>query len=98
MYAITFDFDTALLQQNYQTATGSSSYQNAYSLIGTFLQNHGFTWTQGSVYFGNPNYVDAVKCVLAVQKLSNTYAWFKPSVRDIRMLRVEDNNDLMPAL
>ena len=26
------------------------------------------------------------------------YDWFAPSVRDIRMLRIEDNNDLMPAI
>ena len=24
--------------------------------------------------------------------------WFAPSVTDIRMLRIEDNNDLMPAV
>jgi virulence-associated protein VapD len=36
--------------------------------------------------------------VLAVQDLAKSYAWFSPSVRDIRMLRIEDNNDLMPAV
>ncbi|EFX0967648.1 virulence factor, partial [Citrobacter freundii] len=24
--------------------------------------------------------------------------WFAPSVQDIRMLRIEENNDLMPAV
>jgi len=42
--------------------------------------------------------VDAVTCVLAVQELSRTFPWFAASVRDIRMLRIEDNNDLKPAL
>jgi virulence-associated protein VapD len=49
------------------------------------------------VYFGNEK-VDAVTCVLAVQELTRTYSWFGPSVRDIRMLRIEDNNDLLPAV
>jgi virulence-associated protein VapD len=26
------------------------------------------------------------------------FDWLAPSVRDIRMLRIEDNNDLMPAI
>jgi virulence-associated protein VapD len=42
--------------------------------------------------------VDAVACVLAVQELASRYDWFTPSVRDIRMLRIEENNNLMPAV
>jgi virulence-associated protein VapD len=52
---------------------------------------------QGSTYFGNDT-VDAVKCVTAVQRLSRKYPWFKAAVRDVRMLRIEENNDLMSAL
>ena len=40
----------------------------------------------------------AVKCVLAAQTLSKEYDWFKPSVSDIRMLRIDELNDLAPAL
>ncbi|MCA3630501.1 MAG: hypothetical protein IOC35_09300, partial [Methylobacterium sp.] len=42
--------------------------------------------------------IDTVKCQTTVQKLALTYDWFAPSVRDIRMLRIEDNNDLTPAI
>ena len=49
------------------------------------------------MYFGGAN-ITAVQCVLAAQKLSATYAWFKPSVRDFRMLRIEEMNDLGPAI
>jgi virulence-associated protein VapD len=49
------------------------------------------------VYFGDDT-VDAVRCVLAVQDLTRTYVWFRAAVRDTRMLRIEDNNDLMPAV
>jgi virulence-associated protein VapD len=94
MFAVAFDLDTEILARTY----GAPSYNNAYGDIRQFLQSKGFDWQQGSVYFGNPEKVDAVKCVLAIQELSKKYSWFAASVRDIRMLRIEDNNDLRPAL
>ena len=93
MYAIAFDMDTALLEKAYPNV----SYNNAYAEIAKYLRNLGFERQQGSVYFGDAT-VDAVKCVLAVQSLTRDFAWFGPSVRDIRMLRIEDNNDLKPAI
>lgn len=92
-YAIAFDLDTEMLRQTYPTA----SHNNAYADIRRVLEPLGFNWQQGSVYFGNPD-INAVQCVLAAQKLSNNYPWFKASVRDIRMLRIEEMNDLAPAL
>ena len=93
MYAISFDLDTGVLQEVY----GSPSWRNAYMEIRRTLAEAGFDWPQGSVYFGNAG-VDAVTCVLAVQKLAREYPWFRPAVRDIRMLRIEENNDLGPAV
>src|SRR5260363_165314 len=93
MYAISFDLDTEQLKQQYP----NDSWQNAYDDIRKELMPLGFTWQQGSVYFGDEN-MNAVKCVLAAQVLSKAYPWFKSSVRDIRMLRIEDINDLSPAL
>ena len=92
-YAIAFDLDTETLQQAYP----NPSWNNAYGDIRKVLEPLGFTWQQGSVYFGNEQ-MNAVKCVIAAQKLSGTYSWFKASVRDIRMLRIEEMNDLEPAL
>jgi virulence-associated protein VapD len=94
MYAIAFDLDTATLQQAYHTPT----YTNAYNDIRARLVNrHGFAWQQGSVYFGGET-VNAVSCVVAVIDLTNTFPWFAASVRDIRMLRIEEQNDLRPAI
>ena len=93
VYAIAFDLDTEQLQLQYPNI----SWQNAYGDIKKVLLPLGFTWQQGSVYFGLPG-MDAVKCVLAAQALSQTYPWFKTCVRDIRMLRIEELNDLAPAL
>jgi virulence-associated protein VapD len=91
-YAISFDLDTEQLKQTYP----NSSWQNAYGDIKKVLVPLGFDWQQGSVYFGKD--INAVQCVLAAQTLSKTYSWFKPCIRDIRMLRIEELNDLTPAL
>ncbi|PEI09310.1 virulence factor [Pseudomonas putida] len=93
MYAIAFDLDQAMLKDTYHNA----SYQNAYGDIKKALEEKGFTRQQGSVYFGGPE-MTAVKCVLAAQALSRDFPWFKPSVSDIRMLRIEEMNDLSEAL
>ena len=37
-------------------------------------------------------------CVLAAIELARVLPWFSASVRDIRMLRIEEFNDLMPAV
>lgn len=93
MYAITFDMDTEKLKLHYR----NPSYNNAYKDIENFLVDYGFSRQQGSVYFGDES-VDAVTCVTAVQDMRDEYDWFAPSVRDIRMLRIEERNDLMPAV
>ena len=93
MYAIAFDLDTAQLQKVYPNA----SYTNAYGDIRKILEPLGFNWQQGSVYFGGEE-MNAVKCVLAAQAVNNAYPWFKSCVRDVRMLRIEELNDLGPAL
>lgn len=58
---------------------------------------NGFEWKQGSVYFGDDT-VDAVTCVLTIQKLSKKYTWFSTCIKDVRMLRIEENNDLTKVL
>ena len=93
MYAITFDMDTKALE----AALGSTNYKNAYAMIAKELEARDFEWTQGSVYFGRET-VDAVSCVLAVQDIARKFNWFQGCVRDIRMLRIEEKNDLKPAI
>jgi virulence-associated protein VapD len=95
IYAIAFDLDTQILQENY----GSDSYNNAYADIRKLLATkHHFKWQQGSVYFGDPNKVNAVTCVLAAMDVAQTFGWFAAAVRDVRMLRIEEDNDLMEAV
>ena len=92
VYAIAFDMDIEQLRTNY-----GDPYNNAYLEIRRILQRHGFTWQQGSVYFGSPE-VNSVTCVLAAMELARSLPWFAASVRDIRMLRIEELNDLMGAV
>jgi virulence-associated protein VapD len=92
VYAIAFDMDIESLKEHY-----GDPYNNAYSDIRKVLQSHGFSPQQGSVYFGD-NTVNAVTCVLAAQDLAKKLPWFSSSVRDIRMLRIEEFNDLGPAV
>ncbi|BBK44851.1 endoribonuclease VapD [Allostella vacuolata] len=94
MYAIAFDLDTDTLERTYHNA----SWRNAYEDIRRVLAEHAFDRQQGSVYFGDAEKVDPVRCVLAVQDLTRRYPWFAAAVNDIRMLRIEENNDLRPAI
>jgi virulence-associated protein VapD len=93
MYAIAFDMDTDTLKKTYP----GTSWNNAYNEIKVVLEKHGFTRQQGSVYFGDSK-VNAVTCVMAAIDLTTTLPWFAVSVRDIRMLRIEEQNDLLPAV
>ena len=93
MYAITFDIDTNCLGNNYH----NTSSNNAYGDVRKFMESNNFTWQQGSVYFGN-KHINAVNCVTIIQRLAKKYPWFSACVKDVRMLRIEENNDLMDAL
>lgn len=92
VYAIAFDMDIESLREAY-----GDPYNNAYLEIRRVLQRHGFNWQQGSVYFGDER-INAVTCVMAAVDLAKSLPWFAAAVRDIRMLRIEELNDLMPAI
>ena len=93
MYAIVFDLDTQVLSD----VNEGNSPNNAYSDIRKYLSSRGFEWMQGSTYFGDET-INAVSCVTTVQKLAKKFSWFAPAVRDIRMLRIEEDNDLASAI
>lgn len=92
VYAIAFDLDTALAEKLCGTA-----WRGCYEKIANVFAEFGFSRVQGSVFFGDET-SDAVQCVMAVQEADSRYAWFGRIVRDLRMLRVDEDNDLMPAI
>lgn len=93
VYAIAFDLDSKVAEQ----LCGANWRGTCYDKIERVLGEHGFARTQGSLYFGTPE-SNAVTCVTAVQDLDQRYAWFGRAVRDLRMLRIDEDNDLLPAL
>lgn len=92
VYAIAFDMDIEQLRVHY-----GDPYNNAYLEIRRVLEGHQFQWQQGSVYFGGAA-VTAATVMVAVIDLTTRLPWFAASVRDIRMLRIEELNDLMPVV
>lgn len=92
VYAIAFDLQIDVLKREC-----GENYTNCYRDVRRVLGEAGFTGVQGSVYFGNAR-TTPVDCVLVVQRLSTELPWFAEAVRDIRMLRIEEENDLRPAL
>jgi len=92
VYAIAFDMDIEQLRVHY-----GDHYNNAYLEIRRILEGHNFRWQQGSVYFGDAS-VTAATVTLAIIDLSSRLSWFAAAVRDIRMLRIEEINDLMPVV
>ncbi|MBK2297299.1 hypothetical protein [Francisella philomiragia] len=93
MYAITFNLSTDSLNQ----PNRHYKYADIYQQIKDFLENSGFICYQGNTFFGDST-INAVTCVVTVQKMSIKYPWLGGYIEDIRMLRVESNDDLMPAI
>lgn len=91
MYAIIFDINTDFY------LSLNDSISEAYADIRKFMESNDFTWQQEGVYFGTDK-IDAVKCVLVIQDLSRVCPWFPMYVNRIRMLRIEENSDLQPAI
>jgi virulence-associated protein VapD len=92
VYAIAFDIDTLTAER-----VMGEGWKGCYEKIERVLTTHGFRRQQGSLFFGN-EHTNAVTCVNAVQDLDTKYAWFGRVVRDLRMLRIDEDNDLLPAL
>lgn len=92
MYAILYQVD----HEAVRIASGNGEI-NPDAEIHCVLQKHGFTWQQGGLYFADER-VNAVMCILAAMDVARSLPWFAASVRDFRMLRIEDMNDLMPAV
>ena len=93
VYAISFDLSMVRLRERFPTV----SPQNAYDAICRVLGDHGFQRQQQSLYFGGRG-SNSVTCILAVQDIQKRHPWFRDVVADIRMMRIEELNDLMPAL
>ena len=91
-YMITFDLDTKKLEEVYP----GKNYTDAYDDIRDYLTKNGFTHQQGSSYFGED--VNAATCVKIALRLQKKHKWLVPCASDIRMLRIEEDNDLLSVM
>jgi virulence-associated protein VapD len=91
-YAICIDLDPGVLAQIY-----GPGWETAYTDVTRFLAEHGFVRRYGTVYFGDGTIV-AVHCMMVVQQLALQFAWFAPAASDVRMIRIEGNNDMRAAM
>lgn len=91
--AITFDVDAARMEE----PCSGASRRDGHGRIGRILSEHGFDRKRGSVCLGDDG-VNAVTCVPAVQDASRKPDWFGASVRDLRMPRIGEPDDLGPAV
>jgi virulence-associated protein VapD len=87
MYAILFELE----------CNDHQEYTHVYNDIKQILESHGFVRQQSGLFFGSST-VDAVRCVLAVTTISVKYPEFPAFIKYIRMLRIDENSDLMPAV
>ncbi len=94
LYAIIFALDSEALRVNHPALP---PWQEASVEIGRLLTDGGFVRQQGNVWFGGER-INAVTCVRTAQRLARELPWFAASVRDFRMLRIEDADDLRPAI
>ena len=92
-YAILLDLDVDSLKQSYPTP----AWENAYGDIKDFLGKQGFIKQTGNLYIGGAS-INAVSCVLAIQKLSAEFPWFFISVRQPNMLRINEITNLTMAI
>lgn len=88
MYAISFDMNTESLKNSY-----NPNYNNAYYEIQNVLKVFGFERIQGSVYINTSSTPNNLSLVYRAIEQLKALSWFKLSVTDIRVFRVEDWSD-----
>ncbi|MEQ1532859.1 MAG: virulence factor [Sideroxydans sp.] len=85
MYAVAFDLVVADTEQHHPKGVAQ-----AYSDIGSILNQYGFRRVQDSLYVTDNE--DMANLFVVVQTL-RSQAWFPKSVRDIRAFRIEQWSD-----
>ena len=92
VYAIAYDLRTEAVARLF--GEGSTS---PYGKIERALEAHGFKRQQGSLFYGNAD-TTSMTCAKAVLDMYERFPWFAEVVKDMRMLRVTENDDLMSIL
>lgn len=88
MYAISIKLDGCKLS--------SDTIKKYIEEIDSFLWDYGIYRSYGLLIA--PDYLNAVDCVIATQKLNNTFEWFSDNISEINLLRIDEISDLMRAI
>lgn len=91
MYAISFDFNSDELKKEY----GDTS--KAYNEIEKELEKFDFVWLNGSVYVNYHGKNSLAYVYKVINRLSTLY-WFKKSVRDITVFKIENLSNFTPIV
>lgn len=83
MYAISFDFNSDELKKGY------GDISEAYDKIEEELAKFDFVWLNGSVYINYHGKNSLAYAYRVINRLS-TLDWFKKSVRDVAVFKIED--------
>lgn len=94
VYAIAFDLSAEAGKRLFGEG---EKWKGCYDKIEHVLNKHGFRRQQGSVFFGSAD-TRATDCFAAVLELNDTYTWFLQVCRDMRMLRIDENDDLLSVI
>lgn len=94
IYALYIELDIDALKNCYEHDY-TSAYMEIYDKL---INDHGFMcWKTDNMYYGTED-MNSISCMVAVIDLIKTLEWFRPSVRNIRLLRVESIDDLAPLV
>ena len=93
MYAIFLNIDIDNLNKQYN----GNNTPNVYGHIRKFMVSNGFEWKSINLYLGDDS-INVVKCITTIQQLSSKYEWFKPYIKELRLLRISSDMDLSTAL
>lgn len=80
MYSILFIIDNEFIE---------IPKEIVFKTIKNTMLSYGFEWVGGYLFFGNQS-INVMDCVLLIQKISKENPWFSSSVKDIRLLRIEE--------
>ncbi|RQW44105.1 virulence factor [Novosphingobium sp. LASN5T] len=86
VYAIAYDLNAEAAMRH-----------GAYEKIARVLATHGFSRQQGSVFYGTHE-TQASHCFKAVLEIHRKFPWFWEVVKDMRMLRIDENDDLLSVV
>lgn len=65
--------------------------------ISEFMNKHGFMCVQRGLYSGS-GLINAVSCVIVIQQLFKEFSINSRHVKSLKMFRVDEISDLVPAI